>query len=151
MKSIFPLCICGILTLLTLTQCEIFEDPPEDPLITGCTDNKALNYNFRAEADDGSCEYSTATFFARYPAFNGIQIASIDLFIEGNNSGKITTFYPSTPGNCSAPGTIRYQFYDGNSIDWNTRIILSSGDELFTTGTASPLRSSECIKVNITQ
>jgi hypothetical protein len=148
MKSIFQISTYAIITLLTFTQCDLFK---KDPPIGGCTDNRALNYDFMAEESDGSCEYSSVTFYARFPAFNGIQIASIDLFIDGNNNGKITAIYPSSPGNCSAPGTVRYQFYDRQSVDWNTRILLVTGAELFTTGTVSPSRSSECIEINVTQ
>ena len=119
--------------------------------LQGCTDNSALNYDFIAEENDGTCLFSRATFFARYPAFNGIPITSISLTINGYEEGIINAFYPNTPGNCSANGTVSYLFESGESIDWNTIVQLANGSEITSSGTAKPSRFNDCIKINVTQ
>ena len=115
----------------------------------GCTDPKALNSDFDAKKDDGSCEYSKATFYARYGVNEGV--VKIDLMVNGNFVGSIDGVnWPSGPGNCSAIGTIPFQFENGETIDWNTLIYLSNGNKTSSSGELSPQSFSDCIKVNIT-
>ncbi|MFK7757698.1 MAG: MopE-related protein [Flavobacteriales bacterium] len=53
-------------------------DPCADPIITGCTDEEAINYDPLAEADDGSCQY---------PCEGGI--VNVDLMLDcyGSETG----------------------------------------------------------------
>ena len=62
----------------------------------------------------------------------------------------ISANYLIGPGNCSASGTVKYSFPDGKSIDWNTTVYLANGATIFDSGSVSPSRSLECIKVNVT-
>ena len=117
----------------------------------GCTDSKALNYDVSADKSDGSCRYSTATFYASAGFFNGVPINRIDLSIEGSGAGTINAVYPAGPGNCSAPGTVIYQFENGSTVDWNSVVYLSNGQTLLGSGTASPSSFNECVKINVTQ
>jgi hypothetical protein len=117
----------------------------------GCTDSKALNYDVSADKSDESCRYSTATFYASAGFFNGVPINRIDLSIEGSGVGTINAVYPAGPGNCSAPGTVIYQFENGSTVDWNSVVYLSNGQTLLGSGTASPSSFNECVKINVTQ
>ncbi|WP_147377229.1 hypothetical protein [Mangrovibacterium diazotrophicum] len=117
----------------------------------GCTDPNSLNYDFEAEASDGSCNYSTTTFYAKYGYFDGIPIVKVDVSVNGSNIGSINAVYPSGPGNCSAVGTIAYEFQSGESVDWNSEIVLANGAVLYSSGIVSPSSSSACIKVNVTR
>ncbi len=117
----------------------------------GCTDPNALNRDLVAEVNDGSCKYSNATFYASAVFFNGIPIVKIDVIVNGQNIGSIAGAYSSAPGNCSAQGTVAYQFLDGNKIDWNTTIYLASGATVSGSGQVSPSSVSDCIKVNVTR
>ncbi len=117
----------------------------------GCTDSKALNYDVSADKSDESCRYSTATFYASAGFFNGVPINRIDLSIEGSGAGTINAVYPAGPGNCSAPGTVIYQFENGSTVDWNSVVYLSNGQTLLGSGTASPSSYNECVKINVTQ
>ena len=119
--------------------------------LRGSTDNLALNYDFLTDENDGSCQYSKATFFAKYPAFNGVPIISIAVIVNGSEIGTITQFYPNSPGNCSASGTVFYQFESGNRVDWNTVVHLETGAIITGSGEVAPSSFSQCIKVNVTK
>lgn len=119
----------------------------------GCTDNNALNTDFDANKDDGSCRYSSVTFYASASYYNGIPVNKIDITINGSNVGVIPggTVYFSPPGNCISPGTVAYQFINGNKIDWNSSAYLASGAVIYASGQLSPSSASECIKINVTR
>lgn len=135
--------------ILTISSCDLFPLREPNP---GCTDIKALNYDYSAEVDDGSCTYSNAVFYAQWPAYNGITIVRTDITVNGNQQGTISySIYPNGPSNCFAPGTVQYQFQDGNSVSWNAVHYLSTGVTIFAGGTISPSSSNDCIKVNVTQ
>lgn len=117
----------------------------------GCTDMNALNYNSSAEESDGSCTYSKITFYAKYGSFNGIPITSIDVSVNNNMIGTITSIYPAGPGNCDAQGTVAFSFSSASSYDWNTVVHLANGATIFGSGTTSPMAGVDCVKVNVTQ
>lgn len=141
MKKLFYFLIISFL----LTSCDLFTKKK------GCTDIYALNKDFSAEENDGSCRYSKVTFYASIGFLNGIPIQKIDVSINQNFVGSITSVYPNGPGNCSASGTVEYQFLNGNKVDWNTVIHLSNGGTVFSSGQVSPSSILDCIKVNVTR
>ena len=117
----------------------------------GCTDDNALNYNFEANHNDGSCYYSTITFYAKYGFFNGIPINKIDVSVNGDFIESLSAVYPNGPGNCNANGTGKYQCQSGDPVDWNTIVYLANGATIFGSGNISPSSISSCIKVNVTR
>lgn len=117
----------------------------------GCTDTNALNKDYNAEENDGSCQYSTAVFYASAGYYSGIAISKIDVTVNNESIGSIFGIYPNGPGNCSAQGTVSFQFPNGNKVDWNTTVYLSNGAVIFGSGQASPSSVSNCIKVNVTR
>ena len=142
MKKIILFTLLPVIALIFFTGC----------VEEGCTDPNALNTDFTADEDDGSCIYSRVGFYASAGFFNGIAISRVDVSINGNNIGTTSgIFYPGGPGNCSAPGTVPYQFENGRSVDWNATVFLVSGATIFTSGQVSPSSVSECIRVNMTQ
>lgn len=137
-----------IITILSfgLNSCEKCEKTER-----GCTDSNALNHNFEAEENDGSCTYSMVTFYAKYGYFGAIPIQKIEVSVDGNDIGSITSTYPNGPGNCSATGTLRFEFQSDRTIDWNSTVYLANGAIVYGSGNTSPNRYQECIKVNITK
>ena len=114
----------------------------------GCTDPKALNSDRHAKKDDGSCTYSAVTFYASYGVADGVQ--HIFLTIDGQEAGSIAAVnWPVGPGDCSAKGTISYQFKNSHPIKWRAEII-TTGETLNASGTVEPSPDSTCIKVNVT-
>ena len=123
----------------------------EPDSIPGCTDSNALNKDSGANENDGSCHYSEVTFYSKFGFFNGIPITKIAISVEDSEIGVINgTIYPNGPGNCSAPGNVKYVFNDGNTVDWNSIVYLANGGTLYGSGNIEPSQFSECIKVNVT-
>jgi hypothetical protein len=140
-KHILPLAT----VLVLLSACE------KEPVpVLGCMNSKALNYNSSATKDDGTCTFSTVTFYGSYTYYNGIPITGITVAVDGNAIGALSAAYPSGPGNCSATGTVAFTCTSGESIDWNATIQLANGGSIFTSGTLTPYKV-ECIKVNVTR
>lgn len=117
----------------------------------GCMDNSALNFDGFAEKEDGTCKFSRVSFFASAGFFNGIPITKIELELDGNYLGNISSIYPNGPGNCSATGTLSYEFQNGDSREWNSKVYLVSGAIIFGSGRISPSRTQECIRTNVTR
>ena len=120
----------------------------------GCPDEKALNYEMFPEKDNfDMCCYSRVSFYISNDWYwdNGNQVCwdAVELYINQNKIGNITSIWPYGPGNCSASGTVQYQFNDGESIDWEAKIYLQNGVVLLSTGMVSPSRNTECIVVNV--
>jgi len=135
---------------LVLFLFALFFNCDPDP-ISGCTDSKALNQDSGASENDGSCRYSEVTFYSKFGYFNGIPINKIVISVEDSEIGVISgTIYPNGPGNCSAPGNVKYTFNNGNTVDWNTTVYLANGSTLYGSGNILPGKFSECIKVNVT-
>lgn len=122
-----------LVTTLLISSCE---KPVRD-----CTDSKALNRNSDAENDDGSCAYSTVTFYMSVinPA------RPVTITVAGNNIGTITSQFPNGPGNCSAPGCVVYQCKSGERLDW---VGTEPGGNIWT-GTIEPNAYSDCIKIRV--
>ena len=107
----------------------------------GCTDPKALNRNFDADVNDGSCTYSNAIFYMS--VINPSRPVTVS--VNGNNIGTITAQYPNGPGNCIAPGCASFQFKTGDKVDW----VATEPGGLIWTGTVEPNSSTDCIKVRV--
>ena len=118
--------------------------------VPGCTDLHALNYEYSAEVDNGTCYYSSTTFYAKYGYYSGIPINQIDIAVDGSAIGSINSVYPSGPGNCSATGTVTYEHYDGDNHDWNSTVYLANGAVVYGSGTVKSSSSIDCKKMNVT-
>ena len=117
----------------------------------GCTDPKALTYDSEAKKDDGTCEYSSATFYVNKSGYSGYTISNVNVTVNGSSIGNMNTvYYPSGPGNCMANGTLPYQFNDGEAIQWNSTITLSGTTTIvYGSGTVEPDPGNECVKINV--
>lgn len=109
--------------------------------VKGCTDPKALNRNYDAETDNGSCTYSSAIFYMS--VINPTRPVTVK--VGGNNIGTITAQFPNGPGNCSAPGCAVFQFKNGQKLDW----VATEPGGLIWTGTIEPNSFTDCIKVRV--
>ncbi len=123
-----------VITAFMATGCDLIDPDPA----MGCTDSKSFSYDYSAEEDDGSCEYSRVIF---YKAVDG---PPVQMTIDGQPVGVISAFYPSGPGNCSAPGNAYHQLPDSRSYDWNAE----SGPYL-NAGTVQASRQSACLRVRV--
>ncbi|MEO7991386.1 MAG: hypothetical protein ABI663_17675 [Chryseolinea sp.] len=107
----------------------------------GCTDSKALNQDFTADKDNGSCTYSTAVFYGSIPS----PFPPVTVTVNGSTVGTISAYYPSGPGNCSVPGVATFQFDNGEKVDW---VVTDAIGNIFS-GTLEPNSFSDCLKVRV--
>src|SRR5437868_6986448 len=91
---------------VTIMACTIFIFSSCTKKEKGCLDPSSLTYNSDAEVDNGTCSYSTVTFYMS--VINPSRPVTVT--VDGNTVGTITAQYPSGPGNCSAPGCAIYKF-----------------------------------------
>lgn len=114
-------------------------------------DKYSINFDPSAEEDDGSCEYSTIVLYMKFSGFGGVPITSASVEVNGEDIGSATGFYLSDPPNCSSPGTVSYQLFSNNPVEWNAIVFLANGVKLIEHGIISPNPFEPCIKVNITK
>lgn len=119
---------------IALASCDTLIPAPS----RGCTDSAALNRDFGAEEDDGSCQYSSVIFYKAVPG------PPVQVSVDGQPVGSIAAFYPSGPGNCSAPGSATYQLRDGRVRDWT-----GISGPFISTGTIRADPFSACLRVRV--
>ena len=94
------LLLISALSLLAVTSCKK----------KGCIDTNAKNYSSEAKKDDGSCTYeASAVFWIHKDSYIGIPNPQVEVFIEGNSVGTMstTTNYLTSP-NCGEGGVTYY-------------------------------------------
>ena len=115
----------------------------------GCTDNVALNFIEKAEKDDGSCIYTTLTFYADSTQYPGTSLDYIEITVNRTNIGSLSTIFPNGgPSNCNDVGTISYLFEDAGQVSWKSKIVLTNGTNNTKTGVASPSATEDCLLIN---
>ncbi len=73
---------------------------------SGCTDSSADNYDYNADVNDGSCEYSGQVMFYISSAYNYVDV-------NCNGSSKTITLYYPSGATCGAAGCATYEFPTG--------------------------------------
>ena len=109
--------------------------------VQGCTDGNALNYEFGANEDDGSCQFSSVVFYSAVD----LGAVAVTVNVDGVDSGEISAFYPNGPGNCTAPGTVQITLTDGQTHDWDA----THPTGVISTGTVRASSQQECIIVPV--
>jgi hypothetical protein len=143
MKKNFFITISLLSVILSSSSCK-----------KGCTDQNATNFDYDAKKEDGTCEYSNVTFYTRYAGYyNNVGIfvpaSYIDVTVDGQNVGRITTVHPNGVGNCSTTGA-SYQCVDGKPKDWKSVVYFLDGNTITYSGTFEASRL-DCIKIQVTQ
>jgi len=144
---LFVLILFGI----SFTSCEKWEKE-------GCTNPLSLNFDYSAEQDNGTCEYSTLVFYSektfRYDSIDYVNITINDInlgTIHSNNVDSLNELYDdgSYVNNCLAFGTKNYHFNDSYLINWNATIYLTNGDIKHNSGQLEPNPHYNCIKIDV--
>lgn len=115
----------------------------------GCTDYIAINFEEKAEKDDGSCVYTKLTFYADSTQYPASPLDRIEIKVGSVDVGTITSVFPiGGPNDCGDSEGVTYSFKDAGEINWNARIYLVGGTVLTRTGTTSPAAEQDCILIN---
>ena len=121
----------------------------------GCTDPAALNYDPLATIPDGTCDFSNLVFYNRYPNFlSGLLYYTpykTDLIVNNVTYAMPLpyTYYNNGPGNCAAPGTFQFEFIDGKSYNWSSKLYFANGTILIGSGTVKADNRFSCIAVPV--
>lgn len=115
-----------------------------------CRDSSATNSALFSSgpADNSLCVYSKVGFYTSSGYYGNNIITKIEIYINQIYIGDVTSIYATAPGNCSASGTVNYQFMDKNSADWEAKIFFSNGQFAYTNGVITP-STNECILQDI--
>lgn len=92
----------------------------------GCTDPIAININWDAEEDDGSCiYYGNVSFWTDHDPGCG----TITIYINGEGKGKLLKYYPNSKvTNCNFSGCVNLTLEPG-TYSYEARGELSKLDE----------------------
>ena len=121
-----------------LSSCSLFERRDK-----GCIDPDALNFDRRADEDDGSCEFSKVSFFIR-GTMNG---PPLEVFLDGRKIGTLPGIvFFDRPGNCSTSNTVTTVLQDRTTHDWEASV---PGQTAGTSGTVSANSEDECIFIEV--
>ncbi len=123
-KNLLLLGLALVVGSFSFIACEEDDDDEATPVIEGCTDYTATNYDSDATVDDGSCEYEGEAIFWTDWDYG---VGNISVYVEGSYVGQITGYWEEEP-DCGAdysvtitrePGTYDFtaEAEDGTSWD----------------------------------
>lgn len=121
----------------------------------GCTDENALNYEALVSENNSTCKYSKVGFYTSQKTVSinyneQISWDYIELYVNKELKGVITTSHELGVGNCSVTGIVSYEFLNGNSIDWEAKFYSKNKIEpTIKSGVISPKNEEACILIDL--
>lgn len=100
----------------------------------GCMDAQAANYDVTAEKDCKCCQYEKVVFYSRYPAYNvggvlySILSVPIKIYVNDQEVGTITAYYPNGPGASTVPGVVVYEPQQNKKVEWYAKAVAPNGN-----------------------
>lgn len=99
-------------------------------------DFSASNYSSEAEKDCGCCQFEKIVFFSRYAGYTvggipyPISAFPVKLFVNDQDAGTITAFYPAGPGNSTVPGVVIHNPGNQKKVEWYAKVTFPNGSFL---------------------
>ena len=119
----------------------------------GCNYNQAVNYDKMVVVDDGSCTFTSLSFYADNDTINGKHVDFIEITVENNVIGSFSG-KQSESGACNGSNTVSYAKGTDGTINWVSTIHLEgdtinpSGYLIYKSGAATTSPSLPCIAIN---
>jgi hypothetical protein len=127
-----------ILTLaLVVTSCSKDKE--------GCNDRRASNYDENVVIDDGSCIFTTVTFYADSSQVNGIPISSIDVTVNGAIIGSFNGFFNDGSQVCGATNTAVFPTNGESLVAWKATIYQLGGTYVENEGEYIGISNEGCV------
>lgn len=101
---------------------------------TGCMDTQATNYDIDADKDCKCCQFEKVVFYSRYPSYNiggvwySILSYPLKVYVNNQDIGTITAFYPSGPGTSTVPGVLTFEPGDNKKVEWYAKVTAQNGN-----------------------
>ena len=110
----------------------------------GCNDRRASNYDEYAVVDNGTCDFTTLTFYADSTHRNGFQISSIDVSVDGNSLGSFSGYHYIGEQVCGSDRSVIYKTQGETSVSWTATINLFGGGTTSTYGIVNTSVNQPC-------
>ena len=114
----------------------------------GCNDRRASNYDEYAVIDNGTCNFTTLTFYADSTHTNGLQISSIDVSVGGTAVGSFSGYHFSGEQVCGTDRIAIYKTQGETSVSWTATINLFGGLTTSSSGTVNTSVNQPCAIVH---
>ena len=111
----------------------------------GCNDRRASNYDEKVIIDDGSCTFTTVTFYADSSHYNGITISSIDVTVNGAVVGSFNGYFTNGNQVCGATNTATFKTNGESSVSWSATAHLFGGTTKAFQGEYTGITSQGCV------
>jgi hypothetical protein len=111
----------------------------------GCNDRRASNYDEKVVVDNGSCIFTTVTFYADSSHVNGIAISSIDVTVNGAVIGSFNGFFNDGSQVCGATNTAVFPTNGESLVAWSAVIHQLGGTTVASSGEYIGISNEGCV------
>jgi hypothetical protein len=122
---------------LIITSCSKDEE--------GCNDRRASNYDEKVIVDDGSCMYTTVTFYADSSQYNGKTISNIEVTVGGEIIGSFNGHFTDNSQVCGATNTAIYNTTGDTSVVWSAVVYLNNSTTVTSSGEYIGITNQTCV------
>lgn len=111
----------------------------------GCNDRRASNYDEKVIVDNGTCIYTSVTFYADSSEYNGKTISNIQVTVDGDIVGSFNGHFTNGNQVCGATNTAVYNTTGETSVVWSAVIYQNGGTSVTTSGEYLGISNQTCV------
>tara|TARA_B100000809_G_C14731402_1_gene385148 strand:- start:83 stop:505 length:423 start_codon:yes stop_codon:yes gene_type:complete len=131
-----------VLVILTLAALAITSCSKDKE---GCNDRRASNYDENVVVDNGSCIFTTVTFYADSSHVEGIPISNIDVTVNGAIIGSFNGFFNDGNQVCGATNTAVFPTNGESLVAWSATIYQLGGTSVVSSGEYIGISNEGCV------